>query len=428
MRFAALFLLFASLACQTARESPQLEAAALAETAPLSQPRLWSHAPAVDAQPAGVPLPPVPPASRGEAAGARDQSGELSRNASVTGRLPEAGQRASFPFFAEQGEQSLFEIAGYGYERGAAGRIRLSIEDSAGGVVWQSERETAVVWRDFSSFVAPSAGRWTYVIDVLQSGYRFVLVRHSDFPPLDATPIDIGRREKVHGHLAGPESVAKFLVPVSAGEELALKLTATRAEAQAEARKGATSMEAMSARMAAMSGAEDGAMAPGGMQAQPPMTERGAAGRGAQFQHFELEVAQDGVVLGPRGSYLRLRAPADGVLELRVRAKSSNGGGLFDIGIERALQLVRVHGVVVDSEDQPLTGVELHFLREPDGDPLAQARSDESGAFEVSLMPGRLAIQMMRGDRPARDAVRVQVDADAQIDLVYVPGSRARAR
>ena len=113
---------------------------------------------------------------------------------------------------------------------------------------------------------------------------------------------------------------------------------------------------------------------------------------------------------------------------LRVRAKTANGGGLFDLVVERALYLVRVHGVVVDSDDQPLAGVELHFLREPDGDLLATGRSDEQGRYQLTVMPGRLAIQMRRGESAAREAVRVQVDADMQLDLVFLPGARRRSR
>ncbi len=371
---------------------------------------------ALDAKPAAVPMPAAPPAQRAArdaaAAQARDQSGDLTRNASVVGRLPEPGQRASFPFQCEAGEQSLFEIAAFGYTRASDGHVRLAIEDDSGKVVWQSERDVIVTWRDFVAFTAPTAGTWTFSLTVLQGGYRFVLVRHSDYPALGDGPLDVGSRALVHGHLPNAESVARFLVPAKAGEELALKLTGTREEARVEARRGATDMSTM---MSRMDSKKD--------------VERMMGNSKLLFQTFDFEAFADGVSLGPLGTYLRLKAPRDGTIEVRVRAhQRSLGGGLFDLEVERELDLLRVSGVVVDSEDQPLANVEIVFLREPDADPVGRARSNERGEYETSVLAGNLAVQMICGPRAAQQSVRVQVTAEMALDLIFQPGAKLRGR
>jgi hypothetical protein len=266
----------------------------------------------------------------------------------------------------------------------------------------------------------------------LAGGYRFVCVRHSDYPPLDARPIDFGTRELVHAHLPNAAASATFQIPVRAGEELALKLSATREEARAEARRGALSIDAMALRLSSMS--EPGMAAAGeggdemgmGMSMEGSGKSRRAGVPATQYQSFLFEVFQDGARLTPASNYQRLRASHTGVLEVRVRAGNSVGGGLFDLAVERDLQLMRVHGVVVDSEDRPLSGVQLHFLREPDGDLLAVAQSDARGAFEASMVPARLSIQMMRNDRAARESVRVELSEPTEINLVFVPGARRR--
>ncbi|HTF87945.1 MAG TPA: hypothetical protein VK843_06015 [Planctomycetota bacterium] len=372
---------------------------------------------ALDAKPAAVPMPAVPPiqkSARGTANNeARDQGGELARNAFVIGRLPEAGQRASFPFEAKAGEQSLFEITASAYSRASAGRVRMSIEDSSGKVAWQSERDVAVIWRDFTAFSPDSAGAWTYSLTILEGGYRFALVRHSDYPKLDGKPLDLASQPLVHGHLPSSDTVATFRIPVRAGEDLALKLVGTREEAREEARRGATDMSAM------MSGR---------METQPAAGRMGGGGK-LQFQRFEMEVLGEGVVLGPIGSYLRIQPVKDGALEVRVRARyAALGGGLFDLSVERPLSLLHVHGVVVDSEDQPIPDVEVRFLREPDADVVGSTRTNAAGEYEATVLEGDLAVQMLRGDTPAIAAVRVRVAADMQVDLMFQPGRPARGR
>ena len=376
----------------------------------------WTPPAAIDAKPAGVPMPAAPPPqkpARGATGGdARDQSGELTRNSSVLGRLPEAGQRAAFPFHAEAGEQSLFEIAAFGYSRAASGRVRISIEDSKGKVAWQSERDVAVTWRDFTAFTPDRAGTWTYALTVLEGGYRFALVRHSDYPALGATALDLGTHDLVHGHLPNAETIATFSVPVSAGEELALKLIGTREEAREEARRGATDMNAMAARMDVMQAAG-----------------RMAGGAKLQFQRFDLEAFADGVALGPRGTYLRLKASHSGSIEVKVRARyASGGGGLFDLIVERPLTLLHVRGVAVDSEDQPLSDVEVNFLREPDADLVGFARTNAAGEYETTVLAGNLAIQMLKGPIAAAESVRVHIEGDKQVDLMFAPGAKVRGR
>jgi hypothetical protein len=387
----------------------------VAPAAPVAIHPAWAPPSALDATPAAVPMPPAPPAQKPARDGGsipRDQSGELTRNASVVCRLPEAGQRASFPFTAEAGEQSLFELAASAYSRAATGRVRIAIEDANGKVAWQSERDVAVVWRDFAAFTPEHAGTWTYSLTMLEGGYRFVLVRHSNYPALGDTALDIGTRNLVHGELPNAEAVAIFRVPVHAGEELALKLQGTREEAREEARRGATEMGAMVSRME--------------MQ---PAGGRMAGGAKLQFQRFDLEVLDNMAPLAPVGSYARFKSASNGAVVVRVRARyAAGGGGLFDLSVERPLELLRVHGVVVDADDQPLPDVEVNFLREPDADLVGSARTNPAGEYEATVLGGNLAIQMLNGEFAAADSVRIRAAADAQVDLIFQPGAKVRRR
>jgi hypothetical protein len=390
----------------------------------------WLQASALEATPACVPMPAAPSTQRpGKAAEAEAVPTEIARNESVGARLPEVGDRAVFAFASDAGEQSLFEVAGFGYSRAAKGRALLAVTDAENRVLWQNEREAGAQWRDFCAFVAPAAGTYSISIAVLEGGFRFALVRHSNYAPLGAEALDLGSLEQVHGHLPNADAVARFRLPVSAGEELAVKLAGTREEAREEARRGAAEATAMAA----------------GMQ---PMREGAAAGRGAPkplFQLFALEVVEPkGPARGPEaqagpgqdvvpGPYRRLVARESGFLEVRVRVRrpivgGGQGGGLFDLTVERNLAPIEVSGVVVDHEDEPLAGVELLFVREPDADPIWRARTDGAGRYTASLLHGDLAVQMVGERRAAQSLVRVRVDRPGVLDLVFLPGARVGGR
>ncbi|HUR29043.1 MAG TPA: carboxypeptidase-like regulatory domain-containing protein [Planctomycetota bacterium] len=395
-------------------KAPAAEAAPVApQAAPISP--SWTPPPALDAKPAVVPMPSAPPPqkpAREADAAARDAAVPIARDASVVGRLPEAGQRASFAFEAEAGEQSLFELAAAAYARGGGGRVRISIEDAKGKIVRQSERDVGTVWRDFTAFTPDRAGTWTYTVTAIESGYRFALVRHSSYPVLADAPLDLGTRELVHAHLPTAEAVATFRVPVTAGEELALKLLPTREEARDEARRGATDMGAMVTRMELQ-----------------PANGRMAGGAKLLFQRFDLEVLADGVPLARAGTYARFRAPKDGAVDVRVRARyGACGGGLFDLVVERPLTLLHVRGVVVDADDEPVRDVEISFLREPDADLVGSTRTNGAGEYEATVLAGNLAVQMLRGQIAAAETVRVRVTSDTTVDLVFQPGAKLRIR
>ncbi len=418
-RTLSLFAMLAACSAPTKVEPHEVAPVAKYSAPPVisaTAPPAWTPPSALAAKPAAVPMPAAPPTTKiaraADGSAGHDQSGELTRNASVVGRLPEAGQRASFPFQSEAGEQSLFEISASGYSRASSGRVRLSIEDAGGKVAWQSDRDVGVTWRDFGAFTAEHAGTWTFSLTMLEGGYRFVLVRHSDYPPLTPKPLDLGAQNLVHGELPNADAVATFLLPVSRGEELAVKLFGTREEAREEARHGATEMSAMVARMDAMQAAG-----------------RMAGGAKLLFQRFDLEVFAGGVSLGPPSTYFRFTAPHAGAVEVRVRARyAAGGGGLFDLSLERPLTLLHVHGVVVDAEDQPLNDVEVRFLREPDADLVGSAHTNAAGEYDATVLAGNLAVQMLRGQSAALESVRVRITADAQVDLLFQPGAKVRGR
>lgn len=372
--------------------------------------------PPLDAQPACVPMP-VAPSTQRPRPGDAPTPTEIARNASAGARLPEVGDRAAFGFDSEAGEQSLFEIAGFGYSRAAKGKVLLSITDDAGQVLWQTERQVGTQWRDFAAFLAPRAGRFTYAVTAVEEAWRFVVVRHSDFAPLGAEPLDLEGRARVHGFLPSGDAVARYRVPVRAGEELALKLAGTREEAREEARRGAVDAAAMAAGMKPSAG----------MRGEAAKTARGAPA--PLFQTFELEVRQGDAVLASVGPYARVRVPADGVLEVRVRARrpiaaGTEGGGLFDLEVRRDLAPFEIEGVVVDSEDRPLGNVELLFLLEPDADPVYRTRTDAKGHYRASVFAGDLAVQLAGDRRAGQSAIHVHVDAARTLDLVFVPGAR----
>ncbi len=413
-RLALLSLLLA--ACSSTSVAPEetgtvaVPPAAVPEPAPktVEAPPRWSHGSALAAAPAAVPMPPAPQPQNAARDTASALSGELARDTFAAGRMPRADLRAVYSFEAEAGEQSLFEIVGYGYSRASDGRVRLAIEDESGATVWEKERDVGATWREFAAFTSRAAGTSTLSLGTLSGGCRFVLVRHSSYPPLSQSAQDLGTLALVHGHLPEALAESRYSIPVRAGEELALKLTGSREEARIEGRQGATDMSAMMARMDVMEGGA-----------------RMAAGAKALFQSFDLEVLFDGESLGRSVSFLRLTAPRDGNIDVVVRAQRPNlGGGLFDLTVERELKLHRVHGVVVNSEDQPQAGVQIDFLREPDADLVGRVQTDAKGEFDTTVLGGNLAIQMLKGKSPAARSVRVRVEADTPLDLMFQPGGR----
>lgn len=367
------------------------------------------------AKPAVDPMPAPPPTPRAGRPAQRAQSGDLARNGAVSASLPESGTAASFPFRCDAGELSLFELDCLAFARNVKGRLRLAIDDPSGATVWSEVREAGSQLRAFHAFEAAVTGEHRWSFEVLEGGFRLALVRHSDYAPITGEALDLGEADRVHSHLPDERAEARFLLPVRAGEELAVRLVDTREAARDEQDRVATQMASVVAQMEGR--AMMNSMAPQG----------GARGTPFQFQHFHFELFQSGRSLGEPAPYRRFLPSESGEVEVRVRARYPGaGGGLFDLLVDRDLKPVRVTGVVVDREDRPMPGVELRFLRDPSGDLLARAVTDARGAYEASLLCGDLAVAMVSDGIASRDAVRLHVDSERAVDLMFVPGARLR--
>ena len=348
----------------------------------------WKAPAPLDASPAGMPWPealPVEEAQRTPWPKLR----ALARNDVVRDRFASQGQQATYTFFAEAGELSLFEVGAYGYQRGSAPKARFAVLDSRSGVRFETLRSGGASWRAFWSFVAPERGQYRCVLGAREEAFRYVLVRHSNYAPRSETPIDLLGRESVHGYLSDVSDVAVYRLSLEQGEKVAIKLTGTREEARLETRK--------------------------------PLRGRGAMAGRRQFQTFVLETSLDGETVVEKGPFAFFRAQRAGDYRIAVSAADPRGdGGLFDLALERNPRHFALRGVVVDREDRPVPDVQLQFLREPDRDPMGSCRASDQGTYTFEIPGGDMQVRMRRDGKGRSSTAHTFVAADGELNFLWL--------
>jgi hypothetical protein len=380
-----------SMAAEPPRERPA--------TPPRDGP--WVRPAPLDARPTALPWPEPPAPERSQRTPLPVRQ-PLERNAWVADRFTASGQQATYAFFAEAGELALFELAAYGFERGSGPRLRLAVLDARDELLQETVRGGGVAWRALISFVAPADRSYRLELSARQDPCRFVLARHSDYTPNGAAAIELDGRERLHGQLASAADRALYSLRLAAGEELALELEGTRLEARQEAR----------------------------------MLRNEAGGRGGerarrQYAPCVMALTLDGVPIAS-GTFALVRAERAGLLAIEVRHAEADAaeadGALFDLVLERNPKKVELTGVVVDREDRPLPGVELEFLREPDGEALGRCTTSETGAWTHAVLPGDLTVRLRRAGERGVAEVSTHAAESGELNLLWLPRGPARGR
>ena len=368
------------------REPPKLSATGPASGGAASQP--WSPDP--DRGPAANPLPFAPPIEPPDPTARFPRPRELGRNELVSDRFYAAGQRVRYALTVEAGELALLELWTYGYARGWRARTIVEVVRRGRSYVRRSQ-ELGPTGRLLVPFVAPEAGTYELVVNAASETFRYHLVRHSNFEADDGA-VELGDRTLARGWLDGGASEARFGLTLAADESVAVRVRSTR-----EADRAA---EVDFARSGAARSRDEGTATRGDVPLTPT---------------FGLAV--DGEHRPWRLLWLRPGPARD--VELVVRAQGTNDGGFFDLLVERNPRTAQVCGVVVDGGDEPVPGVQLEFLREPELAPVARTRTGDDGTYDVEVMTGPYRIQYGRGR--ARDDARTQVAEDREINLIWLP-------
>jgi hypothetical protein len=371
-----------SASARTAERNP----AAARATEPATGP--WTPPAALDAAPAGVPMPQAPAPARGDKRKPLPNSAPFGRNAYFTDRFTETGQNVTYPFVAGKGELSLFELAASGYERAASSSAKLEILDANGRVLWDDQRGGGSTWRVFWSFVAPAEGEYRLSMTTAEGSFRYVLVRHSNYAARkNGETLALDGRALVHSYLADSGDRARFTLECDGSERIAIKLLPTREEARTEMRSTVSKKRA------------------------PAGTMQG----GLAFQTFQFTLTSKNGLLSSASTFALVRPPK-GELGIEINALHPGDGGLFDLEIVRSPPLVELDGVVVDRDDLPLASHEIEFLREPDR--VGSCATGPGGRYEASVLPGELTIRVRRKGGNATHDIHVHVDASQSIDLL----------
>jgi len=359
---------------------------------------------ALDATPAGMPLPPLPGIEAADPAVAPAPRA-LARDAALTDRFTAAGQKVAYPFEMEAGELSLFELHAAGFARGWNMGASLRVLAADGQPLAELESKGGVQLKGLLPFTAPAAGTYTLELGPTEQFFRYALVRHSQYAPRDQAPIDVGERELVHGWVGGEGDRARFSIPVRAGQRLAVSVLATRAEAQAEERRLRSAASADST-MAGMRWAmEDG--------------ER-KRGSGRLYSELHLFPCGSEAPLESGNGFL-LFGPAenDGRQEVAVYVGPGQQGALFDLAVRRDVPLCAVQGSVVDADDEPLEGVTVRLLLEPDLESWGTTRTDSNGAWALNVPPGEYRAELRREGGAQPQVASAALRADSILNLLW---------
>lgn len=361
---------------------------------------------ALDAAPAGLPLPPMPGIEDVDPAVAPIPR-SLERDAALADRFTAEGQRVAYPFEMRAGELALFEVHAAGYARGWSMGASMRVLAADGQPLAELASASGVQLKGLLPFVAPAEGAYAVELGATEQYFRYALVRHSSYAPRGVEPFDVGQRELVHAWVGPEGDHARFSVPVRAGQRLAVSVSATRPEAQAEERR-LRSLAAADTNMAGMRSAmEEGAQ-----------ERRRGAGRLYSELHLApcgaeapLETSNGFLLFGP--------AERDGRQEVEVSVAPGQQGALFDLVVQRDVPLCAVQGTVVDAADDPLEGVTVRLLLEPDLQAWGSTRTDAKGAWALNVPPGGYRAELRRPGVDQAQVASAALRADSILNLLW---------
>jgi hypothetical protein len=307
----------------------------------------------------------------------------------------------------EAGELALFELHAAGFARGWHMGASMRVLSPEGQPLAEMSGKSGVQLKGFLPFAAPAAGTYSLELGTTEQYFRYALVRHSSYVTRAEAPIDIGERQLVHGWVGGEGDRARYSIPVRAGERLAVSVSATRAEAQAEERR-LRSAAAADPNMAGMRWA---------MQDSSSERRRGSGRLYAQVQlaHCGAEPPLE------NGNGFLLFGPADndGRQEVAVHVGPGEQGALFDLIVQRDVPLCAVQGSVVDADDDPLEGVTVRLLLEPDLQSWGTTRTDANGAWALNVPPGEYRAELRREGIIQPQVASAALRGDSILNLLW---------
>jgi hypothetical protein len=315
-------------------------------------------------------------------------------------------------------ELSLFALGAWGYERGWQSAARLEVLNAAGEVLASRVRPGGVMHATFLPFVAPQDGRYALVLGAEDQYFRYVLERHSGYVARpEGAVYAIGARDTVHGYLADQADSLTYAVDVEAGVPLSLRVSNDPQVARNRQRNERARQLGRVADKKPLHAAGDGQRGRG-MEPAEEMRARMRAGpeeAHASYPALTLELRGEEL-----GHYQLLTPEVSGQLLFEVRGTSRGEGGLFVLEIERDPELVGVHGHVGDAEDDPVEGVQLDFLREPDFDPVGRAVTGPDGTYALDVPPGTYQV-LLRKDGRGAETLRLPIEEARAVNAFFGP-------
>ena len=124
-----------------------------------------------------------------------------------------------------------------------------------------------------------------------------------------------------------------------------------------------------------------------------------------------LETGNGFLLFGP--------AENDGRQEIAVHVGPGQQGALFDLSIRRDVPLCAVQGSVVDADDEPLEGVTVRLLLEPDLESWGTTRTDANGAWALNVPPGEYRAELRREGVAQPQVASAALRADSILNLLW---------
>jgi len=363
--------------------------------------------------PVRVPNPPTRKASADDAA---PHSATLERDGAIAARFTAEGQSVVFQFDCREGEVSLFELEGYGYSRGWAATAGIRILSPFGTVLAEVVRPGGMTFTNFVSFRAPTPGTYRYELTALKESFRFSLVRHSGFLEPGAEEIaHIGKRNVAYGYLATSQDTRRFAIELEPGERVRVRVVSLRERHSNRllGKRAQMLTHFLSDELIAEYLDLDGLLV---------KARANAARHGQLLPHYypfhELRLLCDGSEVASAGSLLMYSAEQKAIHTIEVSAHGDSEGGIFTLSVEREPQLHAVTGRVGDLDDDPLEGVTLRFLVEPDLETMAEVKTRADGSYAAHLPIGNYSVIMFRNLNTRIERVRTRVEHALELNLL----------
>jgi hypothetical protein len=255
-------------------------------------------------------------------------------------------------------------------------------------------RPGGMTFTNFVSFRAPTPGTYRYELSALEESFRFSLVRHSGFLEPGADEIaHIGTRNVAYGYLANSADTRRFAIELEPGERVRVRVVSMRERHSNRllSQRAQVLTKFLSDELIAEHLDLDGL--------HVKMRAR-AARHGQPLPHYypfhELRLLCDGSEVASAGSLLVHSAEQGATHVIEISAHGDSEGGIFTLRVEREPQLHTVTGRVGDLDDDPLEGMTVRFLIEPDLETMAEVKTGADGTYAARLPIGNYSVIMFR--------------------------------